>query len=272
MHHHILRDLKICIRGGGDLASGIAYRLFKAGFQILILELKLPTMIRRSVSYGNAVYENEVVIENVKAKLIKNPLEIYKCWDDKIIPVMIDEEGKIINYIKAQIVIDARMLRRNISNNLKKNYALIGIGPGFEVGKNCNYAIETSRGHYLGRVIYSGSTQAPDGKPYPILGYSDERVIRAPEDGHFQNLKSIGDFVNKNDVIGKINNEFIHSKINGIIRGLIHPNVYVRRNQKIADIDPRGVKEYAFKISDKSLAIGGGVLEAVLNYCKSHIA
>lgn len=268
MNYSLQRDLKICIRGGGDLASGIAYRLYRAGFQIVILELNLPTMIRRFVSYGNAVYENEVVIENVKAKLIKNWLEIYKCWDERIIPVIIDEDGEIINYINAQIVIDARMLRRNIKNNLKKDYALIGIGPGFEVGRNCNYAIETNRGHYLGRVIYFGSTQASDGRPYPIMGYSDERLIRAPANGHFQNLKSIGDFVKKKDIIGKIDDEFVYSKIDGIIRGLIHPKVFVRKNQKIADIDPRAVKEYAFKISDKSLAIAGGVLEAILYHTK----
>lgn len=45
----------VLVRSGGDIASGVIYRLKRAGYPVIVNEIAIPTMIRREVSYGNAV-------------------------------------------------------------------------------------------------------------------------------------------------------------------------------------------------------------------------
>jgi len=265
MRYYTIAGLKICLRGGGDLASGIAYRLYRAGASIVITELPQPKLIRRAVSFGSAVFEGTCEVEGIKAKLIKDCSEIKSCWDEKILPVRVDTEGITAEDIDASVIIDARMKRRNIVNELNENRIVIGIGPGFIAGVNCTLAVETMRGHSLGRVLYAGKTQDSDGVPGEINGYSFERLIRAPANGLFISGRTIGDFIEINEVIGTVEGKKIKSQVKGILRGINYSGLPVTRGQKIADIDPRGKKEYAFTISDKALAIGGGVLEAILS-------
>jgi len=52
--------------------------------------------------------------------------------------------------------------------------------------------------------------------------------------------------------------------ISGILRGLVRDGLVVSAGMKIGDIDPRAVREHCFTISDKSRAVAGGVLEAVM--------
>ncbi|OGF58813.1 MAG: hypothetical protein A2Y62_10020 [Candidatus Fischerbacteria bacterium RBG_13_37_8] len=265
MKNSNLQGLKICLRSGGDLASGIAYRLCRAGANIVITELPQPKLIRRTVSYGNAIFEGTFEVEGIKAKRVEDRSEIEACWNEKILPVRIDPEETTADEIDASIIIDARMKRRNIGNDLNQKRLIIGIGPGFIVGINCTRAVETVRGHFLGRVIYEGKTQDSHGVPGEINGYSYERLIRSPADGLFLTTKSIGDLIEKDETIATVNGIQVNCEIKGMIRGLLHPDLYVIKGQKIADIDPRCKREYAFTISDKALAVGGGVLEAILN-------
>ena len=53
--------------------------------------------------------------------------------------------------------------------------------------------------------------------------------------------------------------------IDGVVRGLLQEGVPVTRGMKSGDVDPRCHPEYITMASDKALAVGGGVLEAILN-------
>jgi xanthine dehydrogenase accessory factor len=123
--------------------------------------------------------------------------------------------------------------------------------------------VETQRGHYLGHVFYHGSTSADTGVPGNVGGVDTLRVVRAPCAGTMYGRKAIGDIIQANDIIAQVDNTIIRAPIGGVLRGLLHDGVQVSEGLKIGDIDPRGKVDYCYAVSDKALAVGGGVLEAV---------
>ncbi|MFW5790168.1 MAG: selenium-dependent molybdenum cofactor biosynthesis protein YqeB [Bacillota bacterium] len=258
-----LKDINILLKGGGDLASGIGYRLKRAGFNLLIIEKPEPTAIRRTVSFASAIYQAEVEIEGVTGKKVMNFKELEKCWNQDKIPVTTTEATDLLAGFNPDIIIDGRMLKEKTDQKIDEARLVIGIGPGFIINQNCNLAVETNRGHHLGRVISEGSTEENTGSPGSVNGFTDERVIHAPEAGVFQSDYQIGQMVKAGEVIGKVNDRFLKTEIAGVLRGLIKPGLKVKAGTKLADVDPRAEKEYCYYISDKALAVAGGVLEAI---------
>lgn len=255
---------KVVIRGGGDIASGIAHRLFKAGFKVVILEIEKPTNIRREVSFAEAIYRGEIEIEGVRAIKTSSLDEINLAMEKGIIAVYIDEKADIISKIKPQVVVDSILAKKNLGTNKNMADISIGVGPGFNAGLDLDLVVETKRGHYLGRVIEEGEAIRNTGIPGNIIGFREERIIRASGDGIVDNFYKIGDQVKKGDIICKISGLEVRANIDGVIRGLIKEGLYVKESMKIGDIDPRGIREYAYTISDKARAVAGGVLEGIM--------
>jgi xanthine dehydrogenase accessory factor len=258
----------IVIQGGGDIASGVAYRLSKCGFPTVITELQAPLAVRRKVSFAQAMYDGYVMIEGVVGKQIENFLTaeiITETFSEGFIPVLNDPDGKVINLINPLVLIDARM-RKRYSDIFPSARLVIGLGPGFIVGKNCHVSIETNRGHLLGRVIRKGSAEQDTGIPDQVLGFQEERVLRSPVDGNLVPFAGLGDRLEKNQLIAEVSSVPILAPFSGVLRGLIHQKVRIRKGMKIGDIDPRNEPLLCCLISDKALAIGGGVLEAILSF------
>lgn len=256
---------RVIVRGGGDIASGTIQKLYRSGFKVLVLEIEKPTSIRRNVSFSEAVYEGETIIEDCKAVLVKDKSEIIKAWEDGFIPVLVDSEGSFVNIIKPIAVVDAILAKKNLGTNMSMAPITIALGPGFNAGKDVNVVIETMRGHNLGRLIFQGFALKNTGSPGVINGYSRERVIYCPYDGVIKGDRKIGDIVEKGDVIAHIGDKEVIAEIPGILRGLIRDGTEVYKGFKIGDIDPRlkEIENYN-SISDKARCIGGGVLEAIL--------
>ena len=278
-------EIIILVRGGGDLASGVALRLQRVGLKLIISELPQPLAIRRTVSFAEAVYEHQVIIEGVTARLVewKPPsqspysetfsgddagiIQISSALDAGEIPVIVDPDAAILSEMTIQIVIDARLTKKT-PQPLQVDVPLhIGLGPGFHAGRNCHAVIETRRGHTLGRVYWDGPTQPDSGQPEG----DQRRVLRAPADGQLIGYAKIGDHVEEGQVIAEIQTESGTQKIEivspfaGVLRGLIHPGLHVTAGLKIGDVDPRDDPAHSNLVSDKALAIGGGVLEAVFS-------
>jgi len=259
------RDLAV-VRGGGDIASGTIYRLYKSGYKVVVLEIEKPTSIRRTVSYSQCIYDREVEIEGVRAKLCKNLQEIKKAHENYKIPVVVDPDGETIKEIKPKIVVDAILAKKNLGTQKDMADLVIGLGPGFTAGEDVDVVVETNRGHNLGRLIYKGKAQPNTGKPGNTLGFTTERVIYSPAEGKVKVIKDIKSSVEKEDVIAEVEGQDVKAKISGIIRGMIQPDSNVHKGMKIGDVDPRNKVESCTIISDKARAIGGGVLEAILHY------
>lgn len=264
----------ILIKGAGDLATGIGHRLKACGFQVVMTEINMPTTVRRTVAFSQAVFDGSTEVEGIKAVLAENFNEVQEILNHGNIPVIVDPEGKIIEELKPDIIVDSIISKVNCAGtNINEAPVVIAVGPGFEAGVDCHCVIESQRGHYLGKAIYKGCAIPNTGVPGNIGGYTVERIIRATGDGIIKPIVSIGDYVEKGQVvafidesIGNPNNkcEYVYASISGIVRGMLAEGVKVHKGMKSGDIDPRCEKEHCFTISDKARSIGGGVLEAVL--------
>ena len=257
--------MKVVIRGGGDLATGVAEVLYQSGFKILILDIEKPSSIRRSVCFSEAIYDGIIQVENIICKKVENENDIEKCWNEKIIPIMVDEKGEIIKKIKPDVVVDSIIAKKNLGTTKEMAPITIALGDGFEAGKDVDIVVETMRGHNLGRVITSGRAMKNTGIPGEIKGVSKDRVIYSLANGIFSSVKKIGDTVQKDEIIGYVGDVEIRGKISGVLRGIIREGYEVTENMKIGDIDPRiEEKNNCFTISDKARSLGGAVLRAIM--------
>ncbi len=261
----LFERVPIVIRGGGDLASGVAYRLFRAGFPVTVLELAQPRVIRRTVAFASAVYDGQITVEGVTARRIADAARAASAHAAGEIAVLVDAHGASLPALGPAVVVDGRMAKRNIDTTRDDAPLVIALGPGYEAGRDCHAVIETMRGHYLGRVIWDGPAAPNTGQPGSVRGRIGERVLRAPADGQVTSRVAIGERVEAGVVIATVGDAPLLALFDGTLRGLVHPAVPVVTGMKIGDVDPRGKRDHCFTISDKSLAIGGGVLEAVLS-------
>lgn len=259
-------NLTVLIRGAGDVASGIGYRLYKCGFKVIFLEKGYPQVVRRKVSFAETVYDGECMVEGIKGKHTASVQSAFNLLEKGIIPVLIDPKGELIKEINPDILVDATIAKKNIGTNRSMADLVIGVGPGFIANKDVDVIVESNRGHNLGRVLYEGMAEENTGIPGMINGYSQERVLRSNYDGYIHVLKDIGSKVNSGDVLATIDDHEVKSKIDGVVRGMIRNGYEVKKGMKIGDVDPRGDINNCYTISDKALAIGGGVLEAILFY------
>ena len=256
--------MMVLIKGAGDLATGIAYRLKKSGFDIVMTEIHKPTTVRRTVAFSQAVFDNEIVIEGIKGVKVNNINEIYEEIREGNIPIIIDENAEIIKELRPDVVVDAIIAKKNLGTSIEDAPIVIGVGPGFEARVDCHLVVETKRGHYLGKVIEEGSAIPNTGVPGNIGGYTKERIIRASSNGKIKPLVAIGDFVKKGDIVAYIDGIEVLAEIDGIVRGMLQEGIEVFKGMKSGDIDPRCEKDHCFTISDKARSIGGGVLEAIM--------
>jgi len=260
-----LNEIIIAVKGAGEMASAVAWRLHMSNFRnILMLETDYPLAVRREVSFCEAVHEGEKEVEQVRALRVQQPDEIKPCWQKNAIAVAVDPQWQTLRAIQPEVIVDAVLAKKNLGTHLNHAPMVIGLGPGFYAGKDVHLVIETNRGHNLGKIITSGEAEPNTGIPGAIGGFTEERVLRAPGVGKFQSARNIGDLVNVNEILGSVAGVDVRARIAGVLRGLIRPNSQVTQGLKIGDIDPRGEVSYCFTISDKARAIGGSVLEAIL--------
>jgi xanthine dehydrogenase accessory factor len=258
------REIPVAVvKGGGDLGSGVAYRLWKTGYRVVCTDLPKPMVIRRTVSFSSAIFDGRVTVEGIQAERIASVDEAVYLWSQRVLPVLVDPDARVVDVLKPEVVVDAIMAKRNLGTAITHAPCVIALGPGFEAGTDCHAVIETQRGHTLGRVIWRGAALPNTGIPGALGGEDTKRVIRAPVDGRMYGRRAIGDLVKAGEVIAQIDLTPVHTEIGGVLRGLLHDGLSVKQGLKIADVDPRGDTRTCFTISDKALAIAGGVLEAV---------
>jgi xanthine dehydrogenase accessory factor len=244
-----MNNILIVIRGGGDLATGVAVRIFRAGFSVLVLEVDHPTVIRLPVSFARVVYEGKAIVEGIEAVLIPSWEEVEKIIKLNKVPVLVDPEGSCIKKLSPTILVDAILAKRNLGTRINQAPLVIGLGPGFTAGEDVDVVVETMRGHNLGIVYYQGQAAPDTGVPGEVGGESKKRLLRAPAEGKIVPLHKIGDMVKAGEAIAEVEGVPLKAEISGVLRGLIYP-----------------IREYCFTVSDKARSIGGAVLEAICVY------
>jgi xanthine dehydrogenase accessory factor len=257
----------VVVRGAGDLATGTIVRLARSGFRVIALETAQPTAIRRTVSLSEAVFEGSARVEDVEARLATGADEALALVSDRLVPIVVDPEGETIAAMRPFALVDAIIAKRNLGTRRGMAEVVVALGPGFTACMDVDAVIETNRGHDLGRVILDGDAVPDTGMPGEISGATGKRVLHAPEPGRFVALCDIGDSVVIGQVVAAVEGvrrADIRASLDGVVRGLLRPGLEVPTGFKVADVDPRGNREHCFTISDKSRAIGGAVLEALL--------
>jgi xanthine dehydrogenase accessory factor len=268
----------VAVKGAGDLATGVMHRLFRSGFPVLATELPEPTVVRRTVSFAEAVLLGEMTVEGVTSRRASSLEEIRALLANDQIPIVVDPEGILMMQLHPTVLVEATLSKRNSGITMHDAPIVIALGPGYEAGRDVHAVVETNRGHNLGRVYYEGRAEANTGVPGAIGGYTIERLLKAPAAGKLYGVRQIGDMVQADETVAHIHATdctgvlcscqhavAVKSSIPGILRGLLRDSLTVNTGMKVGDIDPRAAPEHCFTISDKSRAIGGGVLEAILH-------
>lgn len=254
----------VVIRGAGDIATGIALRLYRSHMQVVMTDIANPTAIRRTVCFSQAIPNQTAKVEDITAILANSVGQVEEILQKHAIPVLIDPNADCVRELKPDVLVDAILAKRNLGTHINDAPVVIGVGPGFCAGRDCHAVVETMRGHYLGRVILSGEPIPNTNIPGLIGGYAGERVLRAPCDGVFHRILDIGAQVKAGDVAGTVNDSPMICTIDGVLRGILPDNTPVYRGMKSGDVDPRCEIAHCYCASDKALAVGGGVLEAIL--------
>ncbi len=246
------------------MATGVAHRLSRSGFRVMITEIPRPLAVRRAVCFCEAVYDTAKTVEGITARRIRNPEDRHDLWAGGEIPILVDPAMECLDGLRPPVIVDAVMAKFN--TGLRRDMAplTIGLGPGFVAPGDVHLAIETMRGHYLGRLIYDGAPAPNTGIPGEIGGKTEQRVLRAPWDGVISTERELGDKVAAGEVIARVEGEPVAAKLDGVVRGLIRPETFVKKGLKVGDVDPRGEVAYLTTISEKARALGGAVLEGIL--------
>ncbi len=264
-----LHNIRVVVKGAGDLATGVMHRLARAGFSVVATELPYPTVVRRTVSFAEAITAGHMTVEGITARRAESLSEIHSALALDHIPVIVDPNGQMLTQLAPTVLVEATLSKHNTGISIHDAPIVIALGPGYEAGVDAHAVIETNRGHNLGRVYLSGFAEPNTGVPGPIGGYTLERLLRAPCAGTLYATHHIGDLVQANETVALIKTASgesipVISAISGVLRGLVSEGLPVFAGMKVGDVDPRASREHCFTISDKSRAIGGGVLEAIL--------
>jgi xanthine dehydrogenase accessory factor len=260
-----LTERVIAIKGAGEMASAVAWRLYVANLRsIFMMETAMPLAVRREVSFCEAVHRGSKTVEGVEAVKAGTAEDIPRMWRLGKVAVIVDPEWRTLNQIKPDVVVDAILAKQNLGTRKDDAPLVIGLGPGFVAGGDVHLVIETNRGHHLGRLIFSGSAEPDTGIPAPVGGVAAARVLRAPAAGEFQSSRNIGEAVRQGEVIGRVGETEVTAGIDGVLRGLMRTPTRVPKGIKLGDIDPRGEAGFCCTISDKARAVAGSVLEAIL--------
>lgn len=258
----------VLIKGAGDLATGVAVRLCRSHFQVVMTDLAQPTAVRRSVAFSQAVYDDTAEVEGITARLASGAEAVRAALDAGEVPVLIDPGAEILSQLPFDVLVDAILAKKNTSTRMTDAPTVLALGPGFTAGVDCHGVVETMRGHDLGRLITDGSAIPNTGVPGDVGGFTAERIIRAPADGSFEPLAAIGDRVELGQPVARVGDAVAAARLTGIVRGMLPAGLPVFQGMKAGDIDPRCERRHCFTVSDKSRAIGGGVLEGILFFGK----
>jgi len=259
-----LPQLVVLIRGGGEVASGVAHRLARAHFRVCLTETSHPLAVSRGVAFCEAIYDGEKEVEGVVARQVKSANQIPKVWQESQIPIIVDPKVSIRDTLKPQVLIDAIMAKRNLGTKITDAPLVIGLGPGFQAGRDVHIVVETNNSQSLGRVILNGEAERNTGIPIAIGDLTFDRVLHSPGDGLFLTDKGIGNLVAAGEVVASVAEKPVKAEIDGVVRALLRSGIMVGKGTKLGEIDPSGNKEVCYTIRPRARAIAGGVLEAIL--------
>jgi xanthine dehydrogenase accessory factor len=255
----------VLIRGGNDIASAVAHRLFTSGYRVMILEARQPLTVRRGMAYAATVYDGRTTLAGVTAEHAPSLEQACALLAARqVIPVVGSDAAGVVSTISPQVLVDARLRKKARSVTRVRDAPLvIGLGPGFTAGIEAHLVIETNRGPNLGRIITHGDAEPYNGEPMEIGGHAKARYLYAPRQGVFRTSLDLGSPVEQGQVVGEVAGDPLVAKISGTIRGIVKDGLAVPAGAKLLDIDPRDSPAPLSELSQKAWVIADSVLTAI---------
>lgn len=251
----------VYIRGAGATASGIALRLYYAGCRIVMSDLEHPRALRRNICFSEALRLGKKTVEGIGAFAARDPEEAVKILRQGQIAVMNDPEGDLRGTLPFDACVDAVLSDEKTDTSIMDAPIVIGVGDGFVPGVNCHAFVYAYRKSVNGRACYAKE------QLFSIPEMPEQSVfVPVPRDGLFYPVCEIGDPVKKGETVAVVDNEPVICPENGVIGGILAEGAPVTRDRRCAEILMPEEAVYGKVVSEKALAVGGGVLEALLHF------
>lgn len=228
------------VMGTNEIASAVAVALTRAGYRVAMSHDPNPPVIRRGMSFYNALFDDRAVVEGVQGARAESLLDIAGLLARRdrvaVTPLSFTD---LLAFRTADVLIDARMQKLTLTPDFRRLARLtIGMGPKFAVGVNCDIAIET-RPASARDVVTEGATAEADGVPSPLGGVRRERVAYADRAGTWLTPVDVGAWVPRDFVVGRHDGMAIVAPMDGFLRGVARDGVFIPAGAKILEVDPR---------------------------------
>jgi xanthine dehydrogenase accessory factor len=251
------------VRGIGDVGSAVAHLLRRAGYAVALHDGPAPTAHRRRMAFVDAVFDGHAILEGLTARRIDDPAALLGALAAGEIAVHVGAIDALLAATAWDVLVDARLRKRAVPEDQRGRARLvIGLGPNFATGANCDVAIETGWDN-LGAIISAGATAPLHGEPSAILGRRRDRLVYAPVAGPFTTAHAIGDLVAAGETVAHVADTPLTAPLGGALRGLTRSGVTVTAGTKVIEIDPRGRDGTWSGLGERPRRIGEAVLHVI---------
>ena len=263
MGNLLKRPLAIVL-GTNEIASAVGVYLQRTHRAVVLAHDPYPPVIRRALAFHDVLYGEAKSIEGVTASRIDRIADAAGVLAAPA-RIAITRMGltDLLILGPLDVIVDARMQKHAARPDFRGLARMvIGLGPGFTVGKNCDLAVET-KPLKIGVLVAGGTTAPADCTPETIGGFSRERFVYAPLEGCWRTPFELGGRVYKGMPIGHIDRERIIAPIDGILRGIARDGTEMPEGVQLVEVDPRIYRRWQMTIEDRPRLIAEATLRAL---------
>jgi len=254
----------VIVLGANEIASAVAVRLTQEGCRVVLSHDPYPPVIRRGMSFHDALYNDHTEVDGIQGRRGENVLEIVRALTvTGVVAVTCLQLSDLIALRTPDVLIDARIQKPRLTPNLRNIANLsIGLGPQFSAGANCDVAIETHPEH-SGDLLEAGQTRVNVDTPGLLGGVGRERFVYSTRDGVWRTPLDVGARVFKGFVIGLLDGHRVAAPMDGFLRGVARDGIFAPKDVKLVEIDPRGRASSWTGTDERGRAIADAVCRAV---------
>jgi xanthine dehydrogenase accessory factor len=257
-------DPFVVILGANEIASAIAVRLCWEGVHVVLSHDPDPPVIRRRMAFHDALFDDEADVDGVIGRRAETAADVVAVFSRRgrvaVTPLPLTD---LIPLRTPGVIVEARMQKYRVTPDLRGVAPLVvGVGPQFSVEVNCDVAVETHPS-VTGALVEAGETRPGDGVARLLGGVGMERFVYTPTQGLWRTPFDVGARVFKDVVLGYLDDKPIRAPRDGVLRGIARDGVTAAAGVKLVEVDPRGRAAHWTGTDERGRAIAAAVLEAI---------